>query len=179
VKAAIRWMKANASGFGIDPGRIIIEGNSAGGHLSLMAAGTPNSPEFEGAGGNPGIDTSVAAAIAFYPPTKLSHWKWGTIPSLFGKDATEETARGGSPITYAKAGHPPTLIFQGNADELVPATEATNMYEALHAAGVPAELHLYAGQPHAFDSDPIFGRQCADIMISFIDRHVRGLRGAS
>lgn len=47
------------------------------------------------------------------------------------------------------------------------------MYEALIAAGVPAELHMYAEQPHAFDAGSQFGRQCAAEMLLFLDRYVR------
>lgn len=170
VKAAIRWMRANAAELGISPDRIVISGNSAGGHLSLAAAGTPEAPQFEGAGGNAGVSTRVAASIAFYPPTGLEKRAWGGLPSLFGPGAPAETLRTASPLTYATAQFPPTLLIQGNADDVVPAAEATAMYDALHAAGVPVELHMYANQPHGFDADPHLGRQCADIMMSFISR---------
>lgn len=170
VKAAIRYMRANAADFGIDPEKLVIEGNSAGGHLSLMAAGTPHLPHFEGTGGNAGVSTKVAAAIAFYPPTGLERRAWGGLPSLFGPDASQETLKTASPLTYATKDYPPTLLIQGNADDVVPAREATAMYDALHAAGVPVEMHMYANQPHAFDADPKLGRQCAEIMASFIER---------
>ena len=173
VKAAIRYMRANATQLGIDPGRIVVSGNSAGGHLSLMAGGTSGVAEFEGTGGNAGIDSSVAAVISFYPPTGLEARSWGGLPSLFGKGASEATLKGASPLTYAAASFPPTLIIQGNRDEVVPASEATAMYDALDAADVPVELHMYARQPHGFDGESLLGRQCADIMMSFIDRMVR------
>ncbi len=173
VKAAVRYMRANAVELGIDPDRIVVSGNSAGGHLSLMAGGTGSVPEFEGSGGNDGVASGVAAVISFYPPTGLAARSWGGLPSLFGKGASEETLKGASPLTYAAASFPPTLLIQGNRDEVVPASEATAMYEALDALGVPVELHMYANQPHGFDADPLLGRQCADIMMSFIDRMVR------
>jgi dipeptidyl aminopeptidase/acylaminoacyl peptidase len=94
------------------------------------------------------------------------------MPALFGKGAPPETMRGASPLTYATAGYPPTLIIHGNKDEVVPAAEATNMYEALDKAGVPVELHMFANQPHGFDADPKLGRQCAEIMLSFMDRFI-------
>jgi acetyl esterase/lipase len=64
VKAAIRWVRAHSDELGIDPSRIALEGNSAGAHLVLFAAGTPNVLPFEGVGGNEGVDTSVAAVVA-------------------------------------------------------------------------------------------------------------------
>ena len=72
VKAALRWMRANAGRLGIDPNKIAVSGNSAGAHLSLMVAGTANMPEFEGEGGNAGVGTEVAACIAFYGPAQLA-----------------------------------------------------------------------------------------------------------
>lgn len=175
VKAAIRWMRANAGRLGIDAEKIVIEGNSAGAHLVLMAAATPGRPEFEGEGGNAGVDTDVAAVIAFYPPTGLAsgNWKTGTHP-LFGREVPVGVSAAASPISYVSASHPPTLLIHGNSDTVVPAAESTDMYEALRAARVPVELHMYAKQPHAFDADPLLGRQCADIMMLFIDRLVRG-----
>ena len=172
VKAAVRWMRANATELGIDPARIVVSGNSAGGHLSLMAGGVPASAGLEGAGGNEGVSSGVAAVISFYPPTGLEARSWGGLPSLFGKGAPTETLKVASPLTYATAAFPPTLLIHGNKDEVVPAIEATAMYDVLFAAGVPVELHMYADQPHGFDADPRLGRQCAEIMMSFIDRMV-------
>lgn len=172
VKAAIRWMRANAKRLRIDPEKIVIEGNSAGGHLALVAAGTAGVADFEGEGGNPGVGSQVAAAIAFYPPTGLERRGWGGLPALFGAGAAVETLKSASPLTYAAKDYPPALIIQGNADEIVPAGEATRMYEALHDAGATVELHMFANQPHGFDADPRLGRECAGIMISFLERFV-------
>ena len=172
VKCAIRYVRANAADLGIDPDRLVISGNSAGGHLSLMAGGAIAESSFEGSGGNDGVSSSVAAVISFYPPTGLDRRSWGGLPALFGKGANEETLKGASPLSYATASFPPTLLIQGNKDEVVPAAESTRMYEALDAAGVPVELHMFANQPHGFDADPKLGRHCADIMLSFMDRFV-------
>lgn len=171
VKCAIRYVRANAAALGIDPDRLVISGNSAGGHLSLMAGGaTPSS--FEGDGGNAGVSSAVAAVISFYPPTGLDKREWGGMPALFGKGAPVETMKGASPLEYAAADFPPTLLIQGNADDVVPAAEATAMYDALHAKGAPVELHMFANQPHAFDADPKLGRLCSELMLSFLDRYI-------
>lgn len=174
VKCAIRYTRANAASLGIDPDRLVVSGNSAGGHLSLMAGGARKEAAFEGSGGNEAAASDVAAVISFYPPTGLDRRDWGGMPALFGKGAAVETMRGASPLTYANANFPPTLLIHGNKDEVVPPGEATNMYEALNAAGVPVELHMFANQPHGFDADPKLGRQCAEIMLSFMDRFVLG-----
>ena len=179
VKAALRWMRANAAHLGIDPAKIAISGNSAGAHLALLAAGTPNLSEFEGDGGNAGAGTQVAAAVGFYAPTVL----YGGTPQaqehfgfLFGPGYGEATARAASPIDHASASFPPALLITGNNDELVPVESSFVMYEALRKAGAPVEMHVYAGAPHAFDSIPEFGRQCASIVSLFLDRYVASPR---
>ena len=177
VKAAIRWTRANAERLGIDPDRIAIEGNSAGAHLALLAAGTPNVDALEGDGGNPGVSTAVAAALGVYAPTALWHGERerGGVPFAAITDAgTADAAAEASPVTYASAGFPPTLLIHGTADQTVPVGASLRMYEALAAAGVPVEMHIYAEQPHAFDAKPDFGRQCAGEMLLFLDRYVRG-----
>lgn len=169
VKAALRWMRANATELGLDPARIAVEGNSAGAHLALLVAGTEGVAEFEGEGGNPGVSTDVSVAIGIYAPTDFIISGGGRI--LVG-DQGEDVARAASPISYVNGDFPPTLLIHGNGDETVAPEQSELMYRALLAAGVPAELHMYADQPHAFDADPIFARQCADLMRLFLDRYV-------
>src|SRR5262245_31994300 len=67
TKAAIRWVRANAAKIGIDADKIAVAGYSAGGLLSLLAAGTNGMAEFEGAGGNSGVSSNVQAGIGVYP----------------------------------------------------------------------------------------------------------------
>lgn len=171
VNCAIRYVRANAAELGVDPDRLVVSGNSAGGHLALMA-GADTPAAFEGTGGNAGVSSAVSAVIAFYPPTGLDKRAWGGMPTLFGKGAPVETMKSASPLEYATQAFPPTLLMHGNADELVPNNEVTSMYDALHAAGVPVEMHMFANQPHAFDADPKLGRLSAEIMLSFLDRYI-------
>src|SRR6185436_2752756 len=176
VKAALRWMRANSTELGIDPNKITVSGNSAGGHLSLMLAATPGVEEFEGEGGHAGVSTQVAVSIAFYPPTNLAPGPNDSlaeaVAELFGEDRSPARIRAASPIAHVDGEFPPTLLFTGNNDEVVSADESVRMYRALLAAGARAELHVYEGAPHAFDALPEFGRQCAAIMALFLDRHV-------
>ena len=180
VKAALRWMRANARDLRIDPAKISVSGNSAGGHLSLMLAGTQDVPEFEGGGGSAGAGTAVAAAVAFYAPTVLAALGGGElsapVAALLGAAPAQDALRSASPLSYANRDFPPALLIHGTKDELVPHEASLRMHRALDEAGAPAELHLYAGAPHAFDAVPDFGRQCASIMALFLDRHVRNPR---
>ncbi len=175
VKTALRWMRAHAGELGMDPDKIAVSGNSAGGHLSLMVGATPNVPEFEGDGGNAGVDTGVAAVMAIYAPALLGAPGVAlsdVVAALLGRDASDDVVRAASPLTYARRDFPPTLLIHGGKDELVPDDASLQMYTALRNAGAMAELHVYAGAPHAFDAIPEFGRQCAEIMMLFLDRHV-------
>src|SRR5262244_698093 len=85
TKAAIRWVRANASKIGIDADKIAIAGYSAGGMLSLLAAGTNGMAEFEGNGGNAGVDSNVQAGIGVYPLASTQ-----TAGSLFPTNLTVE-----------------------------------------------------------------------------------------
>ncbi|HJM76625.1 MAG TPA: alpha/beta hydrolase [Dehalococcoidia bacterium] len=169
VKTALRWMRANATDLGLNPDRIAVEGNSAGAHLALLIAGTAGVAEFEGEGGNPGVSTDVSVAIGIYGPTDFITSGGGRV---LVADQGEDVARAASPITYIDGEFPPTLLIHGNADETVAPEQSELMYRALLCAGVATELHMYAGQPHAFDAEPVFARQCADLMRLFLDRYI-------
>jgi acetyl esterase/lipase len=161
VKAAIRWVRANAAELGVEPDRIVLEGFSAGAQLSLLAAGTPNSPEFEGEGGNAGVDSSVAAVAVFYPPTVFHAGdtrERGSLAAnaLLGDGATAEQARAVSPLTYVSADYPPAFFLHGGADKVVPTSASVVMYDALRTAGVQTDLHIFSGQTHGFDHVDVF-----------------------
>lgn len=177
VKAAIRWMRASAGELGIDPRRIAVEGNSAGAHLALLAAGTPNVADLEGDGGNPGAGTEVAVAIGVYAPTVFFHGEDRTkgatpVGALMGNAGTPSDAAKASPLSYVGPSFPPTMLIHGTHDETVSPMASIRMYEELFRAGVPAELHMYAEQPHAFDARREFGRQCAAEMLLFLGRYL-------
>ena len=68
IKAAIRWLRANAAKYNFDPKHIAIIGDSSGGWTSAIAATTGDAPEMEGSVGTTGFSSAVQAAVAFYPP---------------------------------------------------------------------------------------------------------------
>lgn len=175
VKAAIRFMRANASELGIDPGRIALEGNSAGAHLVLFAAGTPNVAALEGDGGHEGVDTSVGAVVAVYPPTRFHFGarQHGSVPiEALSDTPSASLAEEASPVNLVGAGFPPTMLVHGTGDDVVPVSASFLMYDALRRHDVPTELHVFAEQPHAFDADARFGRRSADLMALFLDRYL-------
>jgi acetyl esterase/lipase len=173
VKACLRFMRAESKGLGIDPNRISVSGNSAGGHLALMLAATADVPEFEGAGGHANVATHCRACVAFYAPTQLgTGGRDARATGLFAEGASEETVRAASPLGYAAQGEfPPTLLLHGDKDELVPPRASLEMYQALRAAGTAAELHLFSNAPHGFDAARLLGRECVQLIHLFLERH--------
>jgi acetyl esterase/lipase len=96
VKAAIRWTRKNADRLGVDSNKIVVAGYSAGGMLSLLAAGTNGNAEFEGSNGTPGVSSEVNASIGVYPLASADNAKglWDE-----GK-ATPEAIKAASPTSY-------------------------------------------------------------------------------
>ncbi len=175
IKAALRWMRANAAELGIDPNRIAVSGNSSGGHLALLTAGTQNRKEFEGGGGNPSAGTDVSAAISFYGPTELTpkgSMLRQFVDEFMGESRSESDFAAASPISYASKDFPPTLFLQSNKDEMVPREQSTKMCDALVKAGAPAELHLFDHAPHDFDADPTLARHSVSMITTFLQRYM-------
>ena len=173
VKATIRWMRANSDSLGIDPSKIVVCGKSAGGQIALVVAGAPNVQEFEGNGGNPGVSSEVAAVVGVSPVSDVSdRARMPDFEPMFGPAPSDDMIAGASPISYAASGYPPTLLLHGTSDDRVPHSETLRMYHALEAAGVPVDLHLYAGQNHFFDREPHFYRAVTDAIALFLARYV-------
>ena len=166
VKTAIRWARVNAGRLGIDPKRIAIAGHSAGGHLALFAAGTANRAEFEGSGGNPKAGTELAACLAFYPAIDVHPY------GLLAPGSSEAAFRAVTPTTYMDKAFAPTIIFHGLADVTVAPESSQQVLKLLRDAGVPSELHEFAGVPHEFDQHPEFAESCAQLTTLFLDRYV-------
>jgi acetyl esterase/lipase len=177
VNAAIRYLRANAAELGVDPTKIAAVGASAGAHLVLLAAGTANHQPFQGQGGHPGIDTSLAAVVGIFAPTVIAargQKPSGSVPGtvLLEQADDEETARLASPITHVTPTYPPTLLLHGTADQIVPPSASMRMYEALTNAGVPADLHMVAEQPHGYVVQRDYHRLSCDQISVFLKRYL-------
>ena len=171
VKAAIRWVRAHAGDLGIMPDRIAIAGYSAGGQLALFAAGTGDRSEFEGDGGTPGISTRVIACFAYYPGTTVRMGRGGAAHPLLPDGSGEAAHAAASPTTYV-GDFAPTVLFHGTEDVTIPLESSERFYRMLQDAGVPSELHVFAGVPHVFDSHPEFAQAAAGLADFFTDRYV-------
>ncbi len=168
IQTAIRWLRERASEYGIDPARIAISGNSSGGHLALMTAASTAQAAAAGA--------EVSAVCAFYPPTRLQGLDEQsgdtTVEQLMGAEASAGDLAQASPLTFASMPFPPVLLVCGDADRRVPVEHTWLMYQALKTAGNTVELHMLAGQGHAFDADRDLAQLCAQMLESFLKRHI-------
>jgi len=147
AKRAIRWVRANAGKYGIDPRRIGMVGFSAGGHLTAMAstlfdAGKPDAADVvQRASSRPDF------AVLVYPVISSETPLMGQL-GLIDDNATEQDRREIAPAANVSATTPPTFIVHTTADELVSPDNAITYYQALRAAGVPAEMHIFEQGRH-------------------------------
>lgn len=178
-KAAIRWLKANAEKYNIDPDRVGVTGASAGGHLSLLVGLTSAEDGLEGELGNPDQSSRVQVVVNVYGPTDLVTLYRGT-PGVVGLlkalcGGTPETAaenfRLASPITFITADDPPILTLHGDADRIVPVEQAEILDERLKAAGVPHVLKVFKEQGHGFQGESAIEAQTA--MWDFFAKHLK------
>ena len=158
VACAVRWLRANAATFAIDPGRIGAWGGSAGGHLVALLATNP-----------PDAASRIAAAVDLFGPTDLEASGWpestaGLIAQAFAPDRRREA----SPRQWVDATDPPILVVHGDADVTVPLAQSTAFVAALETASVPVEFRLVPGGEHGLRRD----RATAAFVTSFLVRHL-------
>jgi acetyl esterase/lipase len=157
VKCAVRYLRANASRYGIDPDHIGAVGFSAGAHLAMMLAVAGKDDGLEGDGGSPEQSSAIHAAVSFFGPTDLAR---DDVP-LAGHNLVEKlvghlpekgnkACESASPVCYVSKGDAPLLLFQGTADPLVPANQATVMADAMAKAQVPGRVELILNAGHGW-----------------------------
>jgi acetyl esterase/lipase len=170
AKAAVRWTRANSEQLGIDPRCIAVFGGSNAGLVAGVVAGTADVAKLEGDGGNSGVSSAVAAAILAATPTTLSIWG---IPLIVGANPTPATVAEASPMTHVSDKSPPTMFLHGADDTMITPSNSIEMHDALQAAGVPSEFHLYAGQGHGFTAQPEFISHIVDLISLFVSRYAK------
>lgn len=161
AKAAVRFLRANAARYHLDPNRFAAWGNSAGGYSAIMLGLTADQHTvFDNpALGNPTVSTAVQAVVDWYGAADLS--------DLPGNNGPAE-----NPFTYITPGRkvPPFLIAQGDADCVVPLQHSQHLHDALVAAGASATLNVLHGAGH---EDPAFMRTQWAPTMAFLDRTLR------
>lgn len=174
VKCAVRYLRANAEKWGVDPKRIGATGFSAGGHLSMILGVMGKGDGLEGEGGHAEQDSQVNAVVAFFGPTDFVNVEFpeasrGIVSRWLGgaREEKKEEYRKASPITYVSKGDAPTLLIQGTKDPLVPHDQAYRMADALTAAGVPGRVDLILGAGHGWGGAELL--RTADITYAYFD----------
>ena len=188
-KAGIRWIRANAEKYGLDPNRILVWGHSAGGHLSAMVGTTGDDRSVEGeVGPNKSYSSGVHAVCNYFGPSDFLQMDAHRLPKGLVHDAPEspesllvggaiqehpEIVATANPITYVSPNDPPFLSIHGEMDPLVPAHQSKILHEALVRAGVPSELYLVKEGRHGGFKDPKVPELEAAFMESFRSRKSR------
>jgi len=177
VKCAVRWLRANAAKYQVDPKRIAVSGNSAGGHLSMMI-GYSDDPSLEGNGGNNNVSSRVCAVVDFYGPTDLTtdFAKKNELVEQFvgGKtyDEAPDAYKLASPLFHLTRDDPPTLIFQGTIDSVVPAVQSDMLAKKLKELGIDYVYERYDGWPHAMDLAEAVNQRCVYEMEQFFEKYI-------
>src|SRR6185437_3504122 len=154
---ALKWVASHAAEYHIDASKIVVSGDSAGGHLSLMTGMTPPDAglDRECESNNAASSSAkVAAIVNWYGITDVADLLQGpnrktyAVAWLGSAPNREEIARGVSPLTYVRPGLPPVLSIPGDADPTVPYTHSLRLRDALNKVSVPNELVTVPGGKH-------------------------------
>ena len=188
IHRAIRFIRHNASKYGVDPDRLAISGGSAGGHLSLTMA-------TQGAKGDPKAkdpvdreSSDVQCVACFFPPTDflnysrpgedavgvgiLEKFKPGFGPRADTAEGRQQLGREISPIYFVHSNLPPILIIHGDADTLVPIYQARTFVKRCEEVGSMAKLIEREGKNHGW---PEMGKDM-ELLAGWFDQHLRGLK---
>ncbi|MBC04302.1 MAG: esterase [Phycisphaerae bacterium] len=173
-RRALRWLRENAPGMGIDPARIMTYGHSAGGHLATMLAVREEGPD------------RIAGAIDFFGPKDLlamraqspadgiiDHDAPGSPESLLVGGAVQERpeiARAASPIGFVGPGDPPLLVVHGDRDRLVPFAQSETFVKAIRKAGGSVVFLEIEGGGHGGFRNP----RISEAVRAFLEHHLHG-----
>lgn len=192
-KCAIRFLRAHAKEYNLDPHRIGVWGGSAGGNLVAMLGVTGGIREFEGKSGWPGYSSRVQAVVVYFGMTDFLEIyelaKAGksterflpmdgneSISRLLGVEKYFEhpdLCRKASPTTYASKDDAPFYIFHGDQDPLTPASQGELLNKVLRKAGAESDFYLVKGGRHGWPA-----REDVDTRIDeFLDKHLRPKTG--
>jgi acetyl esterase/lipase len=179
VKAAVRWLRASAGKHAIDPARIGVVGDSAGGHLAQFLGVTAGIAQFEGDGGHREQSSGVTCVVNYYGPSDFTKSYDHSVdaaevlPLFLGGDLAHERRRHvlASPLYWATPQAAPTLFIHGTKDPYVAIEQAMWIYDRLKAAEVDAEFLKLEGAGHGFKGAD--AERAHDAMIEFFDKNLK------
>jgi acetyl esterase/lipase len=187
-KAAVRWLRAHAGQFNLDPGGIAVWGSSAGGHLAALMGTSGDISELEGREGNLDYSSRVTAVVDWFGPSDLLKMSVDSLPfpcniidhdSPFSPESLligcaiqtcPNKTEPASPLKYVSADDPPFLIMHGTRDCLVGPPQSQRLHDALAAVGADVSLRFIAGAGHSgseFDDE-----ENRTLVESFFDEHL-------
>jgi pectinesterase len=181
-KAAVRWLRANAKKYGLNPNKIAAIGSSAGGHLAALLGTSAGVPELEGRGGNANQSSAIQVALPWAAQTDLtverirlkSEATTGKqlYRNFLGGSYTTHAAQYAlaSPIKYLDKQDPPFHFICGELD--VPSTRAVDFRKKLDAMGIPSGLHVIDGAPHGFSRRQDWFTEALDRAMTFALAHL-------
>lgn len=186
LRAAVRWLRAHAGDFGLDPARVALWGESAGAHIACLAATCTRDLGAAPGGQSENLDQpeDPQAIVDWYGPSDIAAMKSSGAPAsaatevpggsadpagvlLAGSDWDEAAA---SPLSYVRPGLPPFLVAQGRGDDVVPVAQARAYSTALSKAGVDVEYAETDGG-HVFAGAPVMD-EMIDRALGFLGRHL-------
>ena len=186
IKSSIRYLRANADAYNIDPDRVAIWGTSSGGHIASLVGLTEGIERFE-TEDNGEESSSVKAVINFFGPTDFL--RMDDFPSAIAHNeasSPESSVIGGpiqdpknrskvdeyNPLSYILEDkeYPPFLIMHGDSDHLVPFNQSLILYEALRDANHSAEFYKLLGAGHG---NRFFTQQTMQIVLDFLNLHFK------
>ena len=184
-KAAVRWLRANAKKYTLDPDRFAAWSSSAGGHLAALLGTSGGVAELEGSVNGLKDSSRVQAVVDWFGPTDLLQMqKAGSTMDHDGPNSPEsqligapiqenkEKAARANPITYVSNDDPPFLIMHGDQDRTVPFNQSELLYEALKKAGVEVTFVPVRGAGHGFPA----AARSTDVVkpvIDFLDKRLK------
>jgi acetyl esterase/lipase len=191
VKAAVRWVKANATEYCFNPDKVAAWGSSSGGYLAAMLAASPDVPYLEDfSTGNRGFSSRVTAAIDWYGPTDFlamdpQHLKLGQEAHvheptsheslLMGASVTSipEKCKAASPLTYVTSASSPIYIQQGTGDPVIPYFQSIDLAEKMAAAIGKENVNLDLIHDVGHADFVFFTDQNIQKMLDFLDRYMK------
>lgn len=179
VKAAVRWLRAHRVEYGIDPAKVGVTGDSAGGHLAQFLGVTSGVKEFEGDLGNGSESSAVNCVVNRYGPSDFTK-SYGksvdaaeVLPLFLGGNleaARTEHIRA-SPLNWVTPDAAPTLLLHGTEDKYVAYEQATWMRDRLEACGVEVQLVTFQGAGHGFKGND--ATRAEEALIAFFERKLK------
>jgi acetyl esterase/lipase len=186
TKCAIRYLRARAASYNINPERIGLIGPSAGGYLVAMDGLTDASAGFEGRGGFEGVSSRVQAVVALYPFVSFELPPFSAADAqaraVLPVDPSPEVLHALSLPTYVSKNAPPFLFFVGEFDDQLSPGASLDLHNRLHTAGVDSTFVLVKGVGHGWDTPRLpkapYGPVPTDeeitrAEIDFFDRHLK------